>query len=122
MKKMKDVLKAHDNPFLPGVFDVEPEAVQENMRSPEVVIVDVRSPAEYKGELGHVPGSQLMVLDTLDQRIQELPKDKAIIFVCRSGGRSARASAFAMSLGFTEVYNMQGGMIRWNERGFKTEK
>jgi hydroxyacylglutathione hydrolase len=101
------------NPDLPGVHDID---VQElNQKRSEVCIIDVRRPDEFSGELGHIPEARLIVLDTLPDRIAELPKDQTIVFVCRSGGRSARATAFALTEGFENVYNMKGGMLRWNE-------
>lgn len=110
---------AVDNPDIPGVEDVHPEEVLSKKN--EVLLVDVRRPDEYTGELGHIPGSQLVVLDILPQEIDNLPKDKTIVFVCRSGARSARASAFAKENGFDSVFNMKGGMIFWNELGYETE-
>lgn len=105
------------NPNLPGVADVEPRDVWENRN--KIVIIDVRRPDEFTGELGHISSAQLMVLDTLPQRIEELPRDKTVVFVCRSGGRSGQATAYAMEQGFTQVYNLKGGMLLWNELGLE---
>lgn len=114
--EFKTKIKNND---VPGVFDVTPQEVQQN--SSQLLLVDVRRPDEYTGELGHIPGTQLIVLDTLPQHIENLPKDKTIVFVCRSGARSARATAFAHECGLPEVYNMKGGMILWNELKLETE-
>ncbi len=105
------------NPQIPGVKDVEPKELF--AKRSEVVIIDVRRPDEFTGELGHVAGSELMVLDTLPQRLGELPKDKTVVFVCRSGNRSAQAAGFALEHGFSDVYNMRGGMLLWNELGLE---
>ncbi len=107
------------NPENPGVFDIEPQDLWSQRQN--LVIVDVRRPDEFTGELGHIPGAQLMVLDTLPQRLQELPKEKTVVFVCRSGGRSGRATAHALSQGYKDVFNMRGGMLLWNELGLETE-
>lgn len=108
------------NPENPGVEDVDPKELWEQKTNVE--IVDVRRPDEFTGELGHVPGAQLMVLDTLPERLNELPKDKTVVFVCRSGGRSGRATAFAKENGFTDVYNMKGGMLLWNDMKLQVER
>ena len=77
--------------------------------------IDVRRPDEFTGELGHIDGAQLFTLETdLDGALQTLPKDKTYIFVCRSGGRSGRATELAMASGFKSVFNMEGGMLAWN--------
>ena len=107
------------NPDLNTVEDIDPTELWEKRE--QVLIVDVRRPDEYTGELGHVPGAQLMVLDTLPERLPELPRDKTVVFVCRSGGRSGRATAFAKEEGFVEVYNMRGGMLLWNQLQLQVE-
>ncbi len=110
---------AQANPDLPGVFDVDPKELWE--KRTQVSIVDVRRPDEFTGELGHVPGSQLLVLDTLPQNIETLDKSKTIVFVCRSGARSGKATAFAKEHGFTNTFNMKGGMLLWNELKMNVE-
>lgn len=108
-----------NNPDIPGVEDIDPKELWE--QKDNVVIVDVRRPDEYTAELGHVPGAELMVLDSIPHRLQELPKDKTVVFVCRSGGRSGRATAYARDNGYTSVYNMKGGMLLWNQMGLTVE-
>ena len=113
MKSFTTFKQTQANPELPQVQDVSPEELLE--KQSQVVIVDVRRPDEYEGELGHIAGSQLVVLDTLPHELDSLPQDKTVVFVCRSGGRSARATAFAQSKGFQSVFNMKGGMLLWNQ-------
>ncbi|MGZ3768216.1 MAG: rhodanese-like domain-containing protein [Bdellovibrio sp.] len=95
-----------------GVFDIAPAELQQVLS--KVKLIDVRQPEEYVGELGHIPGSELIVLDTLPDHLSSIPKDQTVVFICRSGNRSARATAFALMNGFTQVYNLHGGMILWN--------
>lgn len=113
---MNTVFKSADeNPENPGVIDVDCEeiaAMQTNESS--IHLVDVRRDDELVGELGKIAGVQHIVLDSLMSRLQELPEDKSIVFVCRSGGRSARAASIAAEGGFTNIYNLRGGMLRWN--------
>lgn len=104
--------QTHTNPQLPGVYDINPSEIFEKMS--DLCVVDVRQPEEYTGELGHIAGAQLIPLAELPDKISGLPKDKTIVFVCRSGGRSAHATAFAKHEGFIHVYNMYGGMLEWN--------
>lgn len=110
---------AVENPEIANVEDVHPEEVKK--LKGQVALIDVRRPDEFTGELGHIPGAQLLVLDELPQHIEDLPKNKTIVFICRSGARSGRATAFAKENGFESVYNMKGGMLLWNELGFETE-
>ncbi|MEE9338462.1 MAG: methyl-accepting chemotaxis protein [Methylococcaceae bacterium] len=77
-------------------------------------IIDVRRPDEFTGELGHIPRAELMCLqDNFEQQISKLDKNAPHLFVCRSGGRSARAARTALGHGFTTIYNMEGGMLEY---------
>ena len=93
------------------------EAEPKPASQPELTIhlIDVRMPQEFTGELGHIQNSRLIPLPVFAEHLSELPKDGAIVFVCKSGGRSAQASAFAKMNGFEHTYNMAGGMLKWNE-------
>lgn len=111
----KNILKNED-----GVPEVSPLELNQNLET--VKIVDVRRPDEYTGELGHINGAQLLTLEKdFNERIHDFDKNDCIVFVCRSGARSARATQYAQTLGFKEVYNMHGGMILWNELGLPKE-
>lgn len=106
------------NPMLPTVYDISADELR-NMKS-QVKIIDVRRPDEWVGEYGHIPEAELLTLDTLPMKIQELPHDSTLVFVCRSGARSAQAAAFALEHGHKSVYNMRGGMIEWTNKKFET--
>jgi rhodanese-related sulfurtransferase len=88
----------------------------------KVRIVDVREPHEYVGELGHIPGSNLVPLQTVETEARRWDSESEIILVCRSGARSARATAILMSMGFTNVINMAGGMIAYNAAKLPVER
>ncbi len=88
----------------------------------KLIVVDVRQNEEFHGELGRIGGSKLHVLDQLSNSIGTLSKEKTIVFVCRSGNRSGRATDLAMGLGYTNVYNLKGGMLLWNELKLAVEK
>ncbi|HEY7316474.1 MAG TPA: MBL fold metallo-hydrolase [Candidatus Binatia bacterium] len=88
------------------------------------IILDVREPEEYTGELGHISGSQLIPLKDLTARAEELEKykDRHIIVVCRAGIRSTTAAAILTGLGFEHVSNLKGGMLDWNKNNFVAER
>ncbi|MFC7060284.1 rhodanese-like domain-containing protein [Halobacillus seohaensis] len=73
-------------------------------------IIDVREVDEVAE--GKIPGAVNIPLGLLEFRMNELDKSKEYIMVCRSGGRSGRASQFLESRGF-KVINMTGGMLAW---------
>jgi sulfur dioxygenase len=80
----------------------------------DVTLVDVRDASEWRGVLGHIAGAKLIPLEQLRERAAELPQDKPVVAVCRSGARSTQAVAILEKAGFTRVANLAGGMIDWN--------
>lgn len=84
------------------------------------VLVDVREQNEY--DEAHIPGSRLAALSTLAQTYEDLPKDKPLIMQCRSGARSARAAAYLLENGYTDVVNLKGGILAWDEAGLPVER
>jgi glyoxylase-like metal-dependent hydrolase (beta-lactamase superfamily II)/rhodanese-related sulfurtransferase len=88
------------------------------------LLLDVRQPEEYTGELGHVPGAVLIPLSELPARIAEIAAHRAgtVITVCRSGNRSAHAAAILRDAGFADVWNMTGGTLAWRDRGLPLER
>jgi rhodanese-related sulfurtransferase len=79
-----------------------------------VVLLDVREPAEW--EAGHAPNAMFRPLGELETVRFELPMNKRVVCVCRSGHRSARATEVLRSWGFDAV-NLEGGMQAWAAAG-----
>ena len=77
----------------------------------EAIIIDVRTPGEDRD--GHIPGVVNIPLDELEKRIGEIPKDKKVVLICRTGSRSAQGTRLLRSKGFNNVYNSTGGMSTW---------
>ena len=77
------------------------------VRDNDATVLDIREPNEW--QLGTLPGAVLISQGDLVARIEEIPKDKPVLCVCRSGGRSANVAAFLAFNGY-EAANMAGGM------------
>jgi rhodanese-related sulfurtransferase len=101
-------------------------AEEASKRLDQYCIIDVREPAEYSGELGHIAGSQLLPLGVLDAHLgsgatrADLFKghaDRPLLMVCRSGGRSGKACERLAQAGIGGAINMLGGMLEWNRVG-----
>lgn len=86
-------------------------------RSPEVVLLDVRTPEEF-GEV-RVPGSVNVDFYAADfaTRLEELPRDVPYVVYCRSGNRSSQTMSLMRDLGFSEVWDVEGGIVSWSEAG-----
>jgi len=105
-----------------GVPEITPQDLRAHLTEAEVVMIDVRRPEEFTNELGHVPGSKLVTLgEDLSRHLATLPREQEIVFICRSGARSGRATLEAAQSGFKKAVNMQGGMLLWNDLNFPTE-
>lgn len=87
-----------------------------------VRIIDVREPHEYAGELGHVPGAELVPMGGVMAHAAGWNKDAEYLLVCRSGGRSSNVAQALLRGGFRRVMNLQGGMLAWNAAGLGVER
>ena len=87
------------------------------LQSSGALLLDVREPDEYAQ--GHAPGSTLIPLGQLAQRLKEIApfKDKRVVLICHSGKRSAKATALLETAGFTAASNIEGGMLAWQQAG-----
>ena len=107
------------------IREVDPAAFHAD--SAGVVVIDVREPSEF--ETGHIPGSINIPRGVLEFQVDAHPavahvsdqalshKDKAIVVVCRTGGRAALSAVNLQRLGFADVRSIAGGVIAWGEAG-----
>ena len=87
----------------------------------EAQIVDVREPEEW-AETGVPQGAVLIPLGDLESRAaSELAADSPVYVICRSGNRSQTGSDILVGLGFSEVYNVDGGITAWLAAGLPVE-
>ncbi|MDD4978646.1 MAG: rhodanese-like domain-containing protein [Gallionella sp.] len=89
--------------------------LQALLQSKPPKLVDVRTDAEVAR--GKIPQGDSVPLHLIPMRINELDKQATTVFYCQMGGRSAQAAAFAVANGFTDVYNLQGGITAWAHAG-----
>lgn len=111
--------------FNPKIVDDVPEITPEdlNLHLGHVTLLDVRRPEEFNGELSHIPGSLLVTLGPdLDRFLQSRNKEDEIVFICRSGARSGRATLQSREIGFLNTVNLQGGMLLWNQKKLPLER
>ncbi|MBZ9749423.1 rhodanese-like domain-containing protein [Deinococcus sp. HMF7604] len=94
--------------------DVTPQEGQRRVQA-GALLVDVREQSEY--DEVHAEGAQLLPLSELETRYAELPKDRELVMICRSGARSARAGEFLQGQGYGQVVNLAGGTMAWVNEG-----
>lgn len=104
-----------------GYAVVTPAEVEQALQAApagDLVLLDVRTPAEYQSH--RIPGARLVPVHELPARWQELDPHARTICVCEHGIRSESAAHFLAEQGFANVANLRGGMARWSgpiERG-----
>jgi len=118
--------------FLPSLIGrlrrgpmMEVEELKQKMDAGEdVLLLDVRSGADYVGEQGHVKGSVLIPVEELEQRLSEIEdfQEKTVMTICRTDRRSAKAAQVLAKHGFADVHVIRNGMTKWNEAGYPINK
>lgn len=89
--------------------------------NPNAQIVDVRSTEEYNG--GHLKNARNIDINSTGfrEQVYSLNKKKPVMLYCLSGGRSSEAAKQLKEMGFAEVYNMEGGLVKWKADGKAVE-
>lgn len=96
--------------------DITPEQAQELIDSGlPILILDVREPGEFCDAVGHIPGAVNYPFSTgvLIAKMDEIPKDRILLVLCKAGGRSDRAAKILDVAGYGHVFDMLGGMGAW---------
>lgn len=94
-------------------YVITPQELKELMQTSEPLqLVDVRTPEKHQA---FNIGGKLIPLDELPDHLDELERDKLVVTYCTSGGRSMNALMYLMSVGFTRVKSLDGGMTRWQQ-------
>lgn len=105
-----------------GIKDVDCVAATQLINHKGALVLDVREDGEYKA--GHILNSKLIPLGKLGERVGELEKykEQPVVVVCRSGHRSGMACALLGKQGFTQAYNLAGGIMAWQKANLPVEK
>ncbi len=103
------------------VNNISPKQAKELMdKEKDVFVLDVRTEEEYKKV--HIKDAHLIPIKELEQNINKIPKDKKVVVHCASGKRCARACEILKDKGLKELYNVEGGINKWQAEGYPVEK
>ena len=106
-------------PDIPTVDPVEADRrLREDPDGP--LLIDVREPDEFLS--GRAPGAALMPTSTFLLKIAELPRDRPLLVICRSGNRSAAVTGYLLREGWPDVTNVGGGMLAWERAGLPVRR
>ena len=102
-----------------GFKNITIAELQEMFKQGGMCLVDVRTDAEVAR--GKIPQGESLPLHLLPSRLNQLDKNATTVFYCQMGGRSAQAAGYAADNGFTDVYNLEGGIAAWEQAGLPIE-
>lgn len=84
------------------------------------LLIDVREPEEFAQS--RIPGAILIPMSEINQRYDEIPRDREVVFYCRSGNRSRQVvDILKQQLGYTNLFNLAGGILDWYFRGLPVD-
>ena len=106
---------ATTNALAPEISVIDAHAMYQN----GAYVLDVRTVDEWNEF--HAPNTTLIPLDELPVRVNEVPRDREIVVVCRSGNRSQQGRDILLNAGFTNVTSMTGGLNEWRAAGYPIE-
>ncbi len=99
---------------------VTPKEAAEILKG-NTLLIDVREPDELTEQSYDVKNSINIPLDSIESKLNSIPKDKQVILACQKGGRSQKAFDLLKEKGFTNMANLEGGMNAWSEAGLPTK-
>ena len=96
------------------------ELMKKNGANPEFVVLDVRTPEEYRD--GHLEGAVMIDFKSngFKEELQSLDRGKTYLVYCRTERRSGSAIAMMEEMGFRNIYHLTGGIKAWEKEGFPT--
>lgn len=95
---------------------LEPITYKEKIAADNVQLIDVRTPEEYaEGKIAEATNINYHHPD-FKKRVATLNKDLPIAVYCKKGGRSGKAAKILKELGFKEIYDLDGGIVNWQEQ------
>jgi rhodanese-related sulfurtransferase len=117
MSLLSRLLGASESGATPPTVDVR-EASRRQVAG--ALLIDVRQPEEWNA--GHAPNATLIPLGSLSARLADIPRDREVLLICRSGNRSGTAQRQLLQLGYEQVLNVSGGMNAWAGAGLPVER
>jgi rhodanese-related sulfurtransferase len=101
---------------------ISPKEMQKLIETDSVQLIDVRTPNEYnEGHLNNAKNIDFLS-STFSNDINILDKEKPVFIYCHSGNRSGKSVKFFLNAGFTKIYDLDGGIVRWRREGFLEKK
>lgn len=105
------------SPLAAPVRNVSPAEARDLLsKAPAPFLLDVRTPGEFMQV--RIAGAQLIPIDQVIARQGEIPQNRPLVVYCAVGSRSSQVAGYLAQKGYVEVYNMSGGIMGWQVRGY----
>lgn len=108
---------------VPGITIVSPKQAEKDLQQDTTIqLLDVRTSDEYRE--GHIKNSTNYCVTTNEfvDKMTRLDKEKPVYVYCRSGNRSAKATKILKENGFQKIFEIEGGIISWQQEGLSVEQ
>ena len=111
-----NLIKQRGSSVNSSVTSISPQQYQQQFKQAKQphLLIDVRTPEEFASE--HIKGAVNIPVQVLPQRLQDVPKDKPVVLICRSGNRTRMAAQILTQANYTNVYDL-GGLMHWKAAG-----
>ncbi|MFN8493604.1 MAG: rhodanese-like domain-containing protein [Caldilineaceae bacterium] len=111
-----NLIKQRSGSVNSNVTPLSPQQYQQQFKQSKTphLLLDVRTPEEFASE--HIKGAVNIPVQVLPQRLQDVPKDKPVVLICRSGNRTRMAAQILTQANYTNVYDL-GGLMHWKAAG-----
>ena len=102
--------------YLPEPGLISPTRYQELFVDSDVehYLLDVRTIEEFND--GHIANAENIPVQVIEQYLEDIPTDMPVVLYCRSGNRSGQAALILENAGYTDVYDIDGGLVVWAEQ------
>lgn len=101
---------------------LKPQEFKDFLANNDVLLLDVRTPGEYSS--GHIENAINInfLSPEFDEEIKKLDTSKTLVIYCRSGNRSGKSTSKLVKAGFTDIYDLKGGVLNWQKSGLELVK
>lgn len=94
------------------VKNITPAELKRRLDSGEsLIVIDVRE--DWELAITRVPFATHIPMDEIIERVDEIPKDRQVVFMCKAGGRSAQVASYLATRGYPDSLNLEGGILNW---------
>jgi len=115
-----NIIRQRSPGVITNIASINPQHYQQQFQKPKAthLLLDVRTPEEFAQE--RIAGAVNIPLQVLPERLNDIPQDRPVVLVCRSGNRTKMAAQILVKAGYTKLYDL-GGLMQWKAAGLPVQ-